>query len=508
MSALGGAAETFHFLRPVWLALVPIALVLWWVVRRRARAAAALPSGLAPHLRDALLLRARGGRGLQPIDGVACAIVVLSLGAAGPTWSRVPDPFVAQTAPLVIALEVTPSMTADDVAPSRLERAKQKVRDLLQMRAGARTALIAYAGTAHRVVPMTEDTDILLPYLEGLAPEIMPREGADATAALALAQTLIEAEESAASVLFVLDGLETTDVEPLRTGGSSLAVLSMLPEGVRDRGLDRLSGRTIVSVRPDASDLQALKRELNALYARSLREDETQPWDDRGWWFAWPAALLALIWFRRGWTMRWAAVAGFALVATAHNPSRADGLADWFLTPDQQGRLAYQAKDFDRAADLFADPLWKGFAQLRDGQYEVAAGTLARVETAQAAFAQGLAHIRGRQYRDGVRAFELALERDPDYPGAAENLETAKAIVTYIEDTREAEDTGEVAGIGADDIVFDNEANRGAATSIDASPQDELGGLLSADQWMAAVDTRTSDFLRQRFALEAARSAP
>ena len=109
----------------------------------------------------------RGGR-LLPIDGVALVLALACLGAAGPTWSRVPDPFVAQTAPLVIALKVTPSMENRDVAPSRLERSRQKIRDLLALRTGARSALIAYAGTAHSVVPMTEDPNVLLPYLEGL----------------------------------------------------------------------------------------------------------------------------------------------------------------------------------------------------------------------------------------------------------------------------------------------------------------------------------------------------
>ena len=123
--------------------------------------------GLAPHLREALTLGAQTGRRWQPIDGVAAGLLFAVIGASGPTWSRVPDPFVAQTAPLVIVLKVTPSMDAPDVAPTRLERGKQKIRDLLDLRAGARTALVAYAGTAHRVVPLTEDADIMRPYLEG-----------------------------------------------------------------------------------------------------------------------------------------------------------------------------------------------------------------------------------------------------------------------------------------------------------------------------------------------------
>ncbi len=115
-----------------------------------------------------------------------------------------------------------------------------------------------------------------------------------------------------------------------------------------------------------------------------------------------------------------------------------------------------------------------------------------------------MAEIKSRGYRDGVRSFETALERDPDYPGAAENLAVAKEIVDYIEEVREQSDTGEEGGIGADEVVFDNEANRGAETQIEA-PREGGDGLMTTEQWMNTVDTRTGDFLRQRFAIEAAR---
>ncbi len=146
--------------------------------------------------------------------------------------------------------------------------------------------------------------------------------------------------------------------------------------------------------------------------------------------------------------------------------------------------------------------MWKARALYRDGQYKAAAEAYERIETPEAAFARGLAHIRNRAYRDGVRAFEETLELDPDYPGAAENLKTAKEIVDYVETTREQSDTGEDCGIGADEVVFDNEENQGAETTI--GEEGDSSGLLTAQQWMNLVDTRTSDFLRQRFAIEAA----
>jgi Ca-activated chloride channel family protein len=503
MSEFGVLLEAFHFIRPLWLLLLPVVVSIWWLARSAHLDRETPAEEIAPHLRAALTVGGEARRRLQPVDGVALALTLAVVGAAGPTWSRAPDPFAAQSAPAVIAFKVTPSMERKDVPPSRLQRGSHKIRDLLKLRAGARTALIAYAGTAHVVVPMTEDPDVVVPYLEGLSSEIMPKEGNAAAAALSLAEDLLSKEAAPGGILFVADALDPADVDALNRSSASITMLAMLPEGTRDRGLDALS-TTVVPVTPDAADVQRVDGLLNTAFRRAQLENASQPWDDRAHWLAWPAALLILLWFRRGWTMRWVAVALVAGLAVP-GPARAEGIADWFFTPDQQGRRAMERKDFGRAAELYVDPLWRGYALYRDGQYEAAIETLDRVETAEAAFIQGMAHLKSRGYRDGVRAFETALRRDPQYPKAAENLAVARQIVEYVERAREQSDTGEEAGIGADDVVFDNEANRGADTQIEV-PKDDGSGLLTAEQWMNTVDTRTGDFLRQRFALEAAAS--
>ncbi|WP_108663627.1 VWA domain-containing protein [Acuticoccus kandeliae] len=499
MSEFALALDAFHFIRPAWLLLLLPIAALWWHVRRH-RGQRALPqAGLAPHLHAALTVGGGGRRRFVPIDGVTLVLALATLGAAGPTWSRVPDPFVAQSAPLVVVLEVTPSMETSDIAPSRLARGKQKIRDLLDLRAGARTALVAYAGTAHSVVPMTEDPGVMVPYLEGLDPAVMPQEGNRAAAALTLATGILAGEDGPGGILFVTDGIDPADVAAL-DGAPALAALAMLPEGVADRGLDTLSA-PVIRVSPDGSDVARIDRTLNAAYREAMLQNSDQPWEDRGNWLALPAALLGLLWFRRGWTMRWAVLALF--LALAPPPAEA-GPIDWFLTPDQQGRLAFENREYKRAATLFTDPLWRGYALYRDGQYKEAMDVLGRLDTAEAAFIAGMAAIKGQTYRDGVRAFQTALDRDPDYPNAAENLAVAKDIVDYIERVREASDTGEDRGIGADDVVFDNESGRGAETEIEG-PDDGGPAILTTEEWMNTVDTRTGDFLRQRFAMEANR---
>ena len=499
--------QNLHLLRPWWLLLIPVMAVLWWRARESAARGREVPSGIAPHLTKALTVGGDGAHHFNPIDGVALAITLLALAASGPTWSRVPNPLVAETAPLVIALEVSETMLARDVAPSRLERAKHKILDLTEARTGGRTALVAYAGSAHRVVPLTEDPAVIKPFLEGLSPEVMPEPGQNATAALRLAREALEAEETPGAILFVLDDLDRADIPAFEhhaaDNGAPVVLLSIGGSEATLNDLTRIPGASVVELTPDGADVARIERLVASAYRDALIDDDRQQWDDRGWLLAWPAALLALFWFRRGWTMRWAAIAIAATASFAVEPARADGLADWFLTPDQQGRLAFEDKNYAGASALFEDPMWRGHALYRAGKYEDAAEAFSRLSTAEAAFAEGMAHVRGRAYRDGIEAFETALERDPQHDAAARNLNIARAILAYVERAREQSDTGEESGIGADDVVFDNEAGRGTETAITGEGEMRIE---TAEEWMRTVDTRTADFLRTRFALEVARA--
>ncbi|MGI9401998.1 MAG: vWA domain-containing protein, partial [Rhizobiaceae bacterium] len=199
--------QHFHFLRPAWLLAIPVLLYFWYKIRPRKKFKNEPQEGIAPHLAKALSIGNSATRKIYPIDGVAISGICLALAVAGPTWSRTPNPLVAETAPLVVVLKVTESMETSDIAPTRLDRARFKILDLVEVRAGARTALVAYAGTAHRVSPLTEDPNILRPLLESLSPKVMPEAGDNAGDALELAVKILATADTPGAILFVLDDL-------------------------------------------------------------------------------------------------------------------------------------------------------------------------------------------------------------------------------------------------------------------------------------------------------------
>jgi Ca-activated chloride channel family protein len=189
-----------------------------------------------------------------------------------------------------------------------------------------------------------------------------------------------------------------------------------------------------------------------------------------------------------------------ALVVLSPGHARAEGLADWFWTLDQQGRRLYEAHEYAAAAGTFADPAWRAAALFRSGRYAEAAEALAPVQTSVAQFNRGTALARGRDYQGAVAAFEAALKLDPGNAAAAHNLDVTRRIIAYLSETREDESQGSQAE-RADATVEDLAGDEGRRVRIDAG-----SGLSesAAAEWMRSVETKPADFLKSRFAVEAA----
>lgn len=325
--------EQLHFLRPLWLLALPGIAVLWWLLRRRQNPAAHLGNLVAPHLRKALTIEHDSRTGFSALDSFALALLALTLAAAGPAWRQQVAPWFEETAPLVIALEVTDSMRSNDLTPSRLERGRFKALDLIAARTGARTALIAYAGSAHIVVPPTTDSAVLAGFLESLDPAIMPRPGNHAASVLPLARDLLGASSTLGTLLFITDGFDSADIPELAgfsagptapalaalVVGTEAGGVALLPDGKPVTGpdgaalqtginrdlLNRVSRETAITLIPVENDAGDIRRLLRLIESNLLQADDPDAqWHDEGWLLLWPALLLLLYGFRRGWVLR------------------------------------------------------------------------------------------------------------------------------------------------------------------------------------------------------------
>lgn len=310
----------FHFLRPGWLwLLLPAAFLIWSMLRRQDELRV-WRNVISPALLVHLLIRSEGQESrLNPVHVLLAIWVLGVIAVAGPTWHREASPFTEDQAALFIVLEVTPGMMAEDIQPSRLQRAVQKIGDLLALRPGTKTGLIAYAGSAHLVMPLTSDSSIVQEFAGQLDPSVMPMPGDEPVRALELARERLVRSGLPGSIVWISDGLDPIQMEGLKKlgdrGGAAVQVLAMAagpevvppldspPAPALDRDLMKSAAKAVGGdlVLPTADDADV--RRLNSKIDTSLTEAAAQEgdrWKDNGYLLLPLLALLMLTLFRPG----------------------------------------------------------------------------------------------------------------------------------------------------------------------------------------------------------------
>jgi Ca-activated chloride channel family protein len=447
----------FHFLRPWWLALLPVvAWLLWQLMRGRAegggwRAQVDAPLRAYVLAEPAVLRESRW----PLLAALACGVVAL-VALAGPAWERLPVPAFRSEEALVVALDLSRSMDAGDVEPSRIARARLKVLDLLERRSAGQTALVVFSTHAFTVTPLTTDTRTISSLVGAVSTSIMPTQGSSLAAGLNKAGSLLrQTGLRAGDILAVTDAdVGAADVElagKLRGEGFKVSVLAVgteqgapIPrtEGgfVTDgqgavvipqldvAGLTRVAaagGGRFARLAPDDRDLETLFPAAPLPGAAQLasggEQQQADIWRDRGGWLALALLPLLALCFRRGW------IAGFVVVLLLPTPrAHAFEWQDLWQRPDQRGYEALREQQNDRAAQLFEDPQWRSAAQYRAGKFADSATSLLGIDTAEGNYNRGNALAKAGQLEDAIAAYDRALELDPELPDAAYNRDLVK----------------------------------------------------------------------------------
>jgi Ca-activated chloride channel family protein len=442
----------FHFLRPWWLlALLPLAGLLLIYMRRRLHGGGwqrVCDAALLPHV---LIGTATEAASKRPLVLLALAGALTIVALAGPAWDRLPQPVFNNRDAMVIALDLSRSMDATDLHPSRLTRARFKVNDMLRERRDGLTALLAYAGEAFTVTPLTDDTATILSQLSALTTDIMPVLGNDTAAALDLAGKLLrQAGLARGNVVLITDEVDAGAALPiarqLRSSGYRVSVLGVgtedgapvvLPDGgfLKDdageiviprldeepmRELAQAGGGAFSPLTVDDSDLRQLTA-LNETWIDDSAPEESRRiadvWEDRGPWLLLPLLPLAALAFRRG-----ALLAVLLLVALPlPRPVSALEWQELWQRSDQIAKQRLDAGDARGAAQLFEQPEWKSAAQYRAGEFDAAAKSIEPLKTPDANYNRGNALARQGKFEDAIAAYDATLDVDPDHEDAAFN---------------------------------------------------------------------------------------
>ncbi len=488
----------FHFMRPLWLLGLPLlGLLLWHLWRRRVEPASNWSKVIDPELLPALSEGAASAGSKLPLWLLAAAWLLAVVALAGPTWEKLPQPVYQKQDALVILLDLSPSMYAQDVEPSRLVRAQREIRDVLRLRTEGMTALVAYANDAHVVTPLTDDSETISLLLPSLEPGTMPSIGNQPVRALELAAELVaNSPVESARVLFITDRIPAEDftaLGQLATGASlRLSVLgigtdagapiplarggflkdstgAMVVAGLNDAQLARwaLTGpvRYQRSVFSDRDIEHLLRPDPGELANPGVQAADTQQrfdnWRDAGPWLVLGLLPLALLAFRRGWLL---GLVGAGLLLPSQQ-GHAFSWSDLWLTDDQQGLSLLQEGEAEQAAETFSNPQWQGAARYRAGDYSGAAEAFAGDNSSSGHYNRGNALARSGDLEQALEAYERALEIDPGNEDAASNREQVEKLLQQQEQQQQQSGDGQQQGQNNDQSGDQGDSQQGQGES-------------------------------------------
>lgn len=450
--------QDFHFLRPLWfIALLP-ALLLCIGLLLRQRDQQQWLRYISPNLLPFLLDQVQQRQRRWPLVGLLALWAVAIFALAGPVWQKIPQPVERSNQALVICWDLSPSMLAEDIKPSRLVRSRLKLIDLLKARKDGQVALVAYSGEAYTVTPLTDDRGTIINLLPALNPASLPTVGSNPEMALSLAlQLLADGGVRRGNILFLTDEIEPSALAtiadelshvphqltlwgvgteqgapiPLPEGGfaknrqGELVVARLNEERLRQFATEQRA--YYVPLVANNSDIETLLQLLSPIAPETTMADRTfDQWFEHGQYLALLLLPFVALLFRRGWV-----VGIFLLVSVPFSltPQQAQAFEwrDLWLRQDQKAQKDLEAGDKE-AAKRFSTPERRGAALYQQGEFADAAEEFAQGKDAIAAYNRGNALTRNGEFDKAIAAYDEALRQRPDFAEAKDNREIARQL--------------------------------------------------------------------------------
>jgi Ca-activated chloride channel family protein len=482
----------FHFVRPFWLLAIIVLLLVLWLLKKHQFHQSPWQNFLPPHLSGVLVEGANNIARpakqpwhkrlflLKPFFIGLLSIIAL----AGPAWQKLPQPVYQTERGSVLIMDMSYSMYATDIKPNRLTRARFKAIDLLNKINEGDVGLVAYAGDAFVISPLTQDVKNIELLLPSLTPEIMPELGANPYAALILAhEMLTNAGHLTGDIYWFTDDVDNNEISDLlkwsNQYGHRLNILGVgtpngapikLPSGelLKDNNgaivvprlptqkLQLLAARgqgNYQTISNNDSDIDNLILNFNVLDKdKSKQQQQSQQtgdqWQEQGAWLLLLVLPMALNYFRRGGAILLLPLTllplFFLLSFTLMSPisyanEQPENVPppsllqktwqDLWQTNDQQAQQQYNQENYQGAAQQFDNSQWQGSAHYKAGNYEKALEAFTQGEQAASAnslYNQGNALAQMQKYPQAINAYEQALKKNPDLQDAKDNIEKLK----------------------------------------------------------------------------------
>ena len=514
-----------HLLRPLALlglipALIAVVLAQW-----RKRSAGNWEKIINPALLP-YLMQGETSKKQRGMIWVLLAWMIACLALAGPSWQKLPQPVHKKDAALILIMDLSPSMLAEDVKPSRLERARFKLIDILKNRSEGFSALVVYGGAAYTLTPLTEDSNTIVSLVPVLHPALLPEYGSNTEDAIETALELaVNGGYQQGDLLLITDEVSRSAFNTIQSmmskaGKFRLSVLGVgteqgapIPTGASGFAKDRNGAIIIPKLSPaslqmlaqnnggiyagmsaDDSDIEALLATTEELFPDATRELERSfdLWDDQGFWLAFLLLPIILLSFRKG---------NIAIMLLApvlfSDPASALGWQDLWKTADQQASEAMDSGDAATAQSLFNDSQWRGSAAYKAGDYESAISDYLDFDSADSHYNRGNALAHSGDLDGAIEAYDQALAMNPDMEDAQANRELLEQLKQQQEQQQEQQDSENSEDSDSeqsqDQQSQDSQSQDSQPQDSDSEPQDPQDQQSQDQQQTDSQDSEQQD---------------
>lgn len=461
-----------HFACPwcLWIgAAIPLVWVLYFIFYQTNKPGHQLEKFIDSHLLPYLLVNRSAQKSSLWKSLLMWSFVwaFLTLALAGPRWSYREMEVYSRDQSLVILLDLSESMNATDVKPSRIVRAKQKIEDLLNLAKGVKIGLVAFAADPHMITPITDDKETIRHLLPHLSTDLVHVQGSKLSSALDMAAVMLEAEPgNNKSILIVTDGgfEDASAIATAKKLAEKEVVINVMGMGTsggaplldKDGKIIRHNGVPIVT-RLEKEKLSEISKVAHGRYLEAHYSDYDEKvilgdlekradaqmeigktnrfWDERFYWLIFPVLPIVLLWFRRGYL--------FAVLLFVISPCLQLEAA-YFKNSEEQGKELFGEGNFEEAAAIFHDSYRKGVSHYKAGNFADAEKMFRQSDrpevAASAAYNLGNSLAWQNKLQEALIAYDEALKHDPDHAKARENRDLVKKMLEEQDDNEQKKD--------------------------------------------------------------------
>ncbi len=448
--------EQFHFLRAEYLVYIGIGIAVVILGFFFYAESNTWKKSIAKHLQPYVIQKGTAWKSRLIKVSVVVMFILAGISFLGPTWEQVKAPVKKIESQLVIALDLSNSMLAQDFSPNRLERAKFKISDFLQANPRAQTNLLVFAGTTHTAIPFTTDYRIINDQINGLKPAMMPVKGTAFNSLFAKIDTLFTNNKAPGKVLLITDDLEDLSVAtvsnflqqnkvqlylyPFATTSGIVIPNTKKTSALNVDKLNALGALEQVEVLEltlDNSDVTDLAKAISdTILFEDKSEEDQDEWQDKGLWLVIPLLVLFLFSFRKGWSLNTVLILFVFNSCTSDSEQKLNAFKfkDLWYTDQYQAQQAYNQDDFITAAQGFDDPLRKGVAYFKAGDFLSAETAFKTDSTATGLYNLGLTYAQLGKLDQALAVFEQVVNSDPDNKEAANNLKQISGAIAQLDE--------------------------------------------------------------------------